>query len=158
MYLLFQDRLGHQGSTEYHIKVRKLSILAFKCTFLGQNRLEHTKLIAPERQSITIIFIAIGIYNFDIRLISNTALYVIFLCSGIFFDYQMIVFVRKRNQVEPTELVPWKSVSPQDKVSEKMSCEDSKNLLIQTFYLSKSLYNKSLKILTLLIKAIDDFV
>ena len=64
----------------------------------------------------------------NMRIISNTILYAIFLCSGIIFDYQMIVFVRNRNQIEPTELVPWKSVSPRDKVSERMSCEESKNL------------------------------
>ena len=61
------------------------------------------------------------------RIIPNTMLYIIFLCSGIIFDYQMIRFVRNRNQIEPTELVPWKSVSPEDKVSEKMSCQESKN-------------------------------
>ena len=60
------------------------------------------------------------------RIIPNTILYVIFLCSGIIFDYQMIVFVKNRNQKEPTELVPWKSVGSQDKVSEKMSCKSQK--------------------------------
>ena len=64
----------------------------------------------------------------NMRIISNIILYAIFLCSGIVFDYQMIVFVRNRNQIEPTELVPWKSVSPRDKVSERMRCEESKNL------------------------------
>ena len=65
----------------------------------------------------------------NMRIIPNTILYVIFLCSGITFDYQMIRFVRNRNQIEPTELVPWKSFSPDDKVSEGMSCEELKNLL-----------------------------
>ena len=29
-----------------YIKLRKLSILALKCTYFGQNRLKHTKLIS----------------------------------------------------------------------------------------------------------------
>ena len=78
------------------------------------------------------------------RIIPNTMLYIIFLCSGIIFDYQMIRFVRNRNQTEPTELVPWKSVSPKDKVSERMSCEELKNLL--TFS-----YTVKLQVLTRLV-------
>ena len=40
--------------------MRKLSILALKCTYLGQNRLENMKLI---------LFIVLGIYNFGHSLV-----------------------------------------------------------------------------------------
>ena len=88
-------------------------------------------MMAPDQfQIINIIFTpVIPIQEYQLakmRIIPNTILYVIFLCSGITFDYLMIRFVRNRNQIQPTEMVPWKSVSPQDKVSKRMNCEKSK--------------------------------
>ena len=47
----------------YTIKIITLYIFALKCTFLGQKRVKHTRLV---RQSINIIFIVLGIYNFVI--------------------------------------------------------------------------------------------
>ena len=48
--------------TLINIKVRDLSILPLKCTFLGQNRPNHTILISCP---IGTVFIVLGIYNFE---------------------------------------------------------------------------------------------
>ena len=41
--------------------------------------------------------------------------YFFILGSGIFFDTKMFLFVKKRNSIEPIQLVPWKSVALDDK-------------------------------------------
>ena len=41
--------------------------------------------------------------------------YFFILGSGIFFDTKMFLFVKKRNSIEPIQLVPWKSVALNDK-------------------------------------------
>ena len=46
-------------------KREKSFSLDLKCTFWGQNRLKHTKLV----QSISIIFILLGEYDFERRLL-----------------------------------------------------------------------------------------
>ena len=48
-------------------------------------------------------------------LLINSTLWVLLLGSGVFFDFQMILFVKKRNQTQPIQLVPWKIVDPQEK-------------------------------------------
>ena len=47
-----------------------------------------------------------------IHLLVNVVLSVIFVGSGLFFDIKMLIFVRNRNKIEPSQLVPWKSTSP----------------------------------------------
>ena len=47
--------------------------------------------------------------------IINGTLYVVLLGSAIFNDYQMILFVKNRNQIQPIQLVPWKNVGSEEK-------------------------------------------
>ena len=47
--------------------------------------------------------------------IFNVPMSILLLSIGIFFDYKMFLFVKKRNQIEPIQLVPWKSVSAEEK-------------------------------------------
>ena len=47
--------------------------------------------------------------------IFNVPMSILLLSVGIFFDYKMFLFVKKRNQIEPIQLVPWKSVSAEEK-------------------------------------------
>ena len=47
--------------------------------------------------------------------IFNATLYLLLLGSGIFFDYQMILFVKNRNQIQPIQLVPWKIIGSEEK-------------------------------------------
>ena len=35
--------------------------------------------------------------------------------SGLFFDIKMLLFVRNRNKIEPSQFVPWKSVGSKEK-------------------------------------------
>ena len=41
----------------------------------------------------------------------NVAQRVIFVGTGLFFDFKMLFFVRNRNKIEPIQLVPWKSTN-----------------------------------------------
>ena len=45
----------------------------------------------------------------------NVPLSISLLSIGIFFDHKMFLFVKKRNQIGPIQLVPWKSVSAEEK-------------------------------------------
>ena len=46
-----------------------------------------------------------------IQFIYGVSMYFIVLGIGVYFDYQMFLFVKNRNKIEPTQtqIVPWKS-------------------------------------------------
>ena len=45
-------------------------------------------------------------------LFTNITLIIICIGTGLYFDISMLIFVKNRNQVQPLQLVPWKSVNP----------------------------------------------
>ena len=47
-----------------------------------------------------------------VHVLVNVAQRVIFVGTGLFFDFKMLFFVRNRNKIEPIQLVPWKSTNP----------------------------------------------
>ena len=47
-----------------------------------------------------------------VHVLVNVILRLIFVGTGLFFDFKMLIFVRNRNKVEPIQLVPWKSTNP----------------------------------------------
>ena len=47
-----------------------------------------------------------------VHVLVNAAQRVIFVGTGLFFDFKMLFFVRNRNKIEPIQLVPWKSTNP----------------------------------------------
>ena len=47
-----------------------------------------------------------------VHVLVNVAQRVIFVGTGLFFDFKMLIFVRNRNKIEPIQLVPWKSTNP----------------------------------------------
>ena len=49
-----------------------------------------------------------------ILLFSNVFLSFICIGSGLFFDVKMLMFVKNQNKTQPIQLVPWKSVNPQE--------------------------------------------
>jgi hypothetical protein len=51
----------------------------------------------------------------SIQLSINIPFHIFCICSGIFFDIEMLRFVRKINKTQPIELIPWKSVNVIDK-------------------------------------------
>ena len=40
---------------------------------------------------------------------------IILIGSGLFFDIKMLIFVRNRNKIEPSQLMPWKSAGSKEK-------------------------------------------
>ena len=42
----------------------------------------------------------------------NITLIIICIGTGLYFDISMLIFVKNRNQIQPLQLVPWKSVNP----------------------------------------------
>ena len=47
-----------------------------------------------------------------VHVLVNVILRLIFVGTGLFFDFKMLIFVRNRNKIEPIQLVPWKSTNP----------------------------------------------
>ena len=47
-------------------------------------------------------------------LVSNIVNFIL-IGSGLFFDIKMLIFVRNRNKIEPSHLVPWKSAETKKK-------------------------------------------
>ena len=76
-------------------------------------------------------------------LIINTALYVVLLGSGVFFDVQMILLVKKQNQTQPIQLVPWKIVDPQEKEKDMevpLRTTIISSIIMLKFFIGFSLY------------------
>ena len=40
---------------------------------------------------------------------------IILIGSGLFFDIKMLIFVRNRNKIKPSQFVPWKSAGSKEK-------------------------------------------
>ena len=75
--------------------------------------------------------------------IINGTLYVLLLGSAIFNDYQMILFVKKRNQIQPIQLVPWKIVDPKEKEKDMevpLRTTIISSFMMLSFFIGFSLY------------------
>ena len=75
--------------------------------------------------------------------IINATLYVLLLGSAIFNDYQMILFVKNRNQIQPIQLVPWKIVDPKEKEKDMevpLRTTIISSFMMLSFFIGFSLY------------------
>ena len=75
--------------------------------------------------------------------IINATLYVLLLGSAIFNDYQMILFVKNRNQIKPIQLVPWKIVGSEEKEKDMevpLRTTIISSFMMLSFFIGFSLY------------------
>ena len=78
-----------------------------------------------------------------IPFIINAALYALLLGSGVFFDVQMILLVKKRNQTQPIQLVPWKIVGSEEKEKDMevpLRTTIISSIIMLKFFIGFSLY------------------
>ena len=120
------------------IKTKYLFVAIFIGTMLPYFIMMGNWLATNDNNSGKVLAQCLGQKDSDdfskILLFINVALGIICIGAGLFFDIKMLVFVRKRNQIQPLQLVPWKSIHPEsngddDTVPLRASCVSTATLI-----------------------------